>query len=72
MENIVKEEVIAWITQPENEDLLKVLKQIKDSATSKDWYEKLSKHSKQSIKKGKKNHNEGNTLTNKDFWLKHG
>ncbi len=72
MKNIVREEVVEWITKPENEELLETLKLIKESSTSKDWYDDLNENEKQSIKKGLKDYQEGNTLTNEEFWAKHG
>ncbi|HLR77301.1 MAG TPA: hypothetical protein VK106_06540 [Balneolaceae bacterium] len=72
MKNVVKEEIVEWITKPENEELLKALKLIKESQASGDWFERLDEQSKQSIKKGLKEHQNDNTLTNEEFWLKHG
>ncbi len=70
MDNAVREEIIEWISKPENEDLLETLKLIKDSS-SEDWYDELSEHEKKSIEKVQKDHQDGNTLTSEDFWKKH-
>jgi hypothetical protein len=70
MDNAVREEIIEWISKPENEDLLETLKLIKDSS-SKDWYDELRNHEKRSLEKGQKDHQDGNTLTSEDFWKKH-
>lgn len=72
MDNIVREEMIEWITNPENEEILKMLKLIKDSSASSDWYRDLSERAKKSIESGLKDHQEGKTLSNEEFWLKHG
>ncbi len=71
MDNVVREEIAKWISQTKNNELLETLKLIKESSTREDWYENLKKHEKQSIKRGQKDHEEGNTLTSKEFWEKH-
>ncbi|MDZ7658648.1 hypothetical protein [Fodinibius sp.] len=70
MDNAVKEEVIEWISKPENEELLEILKLIKD-ASSEDWFDNLSKSEKKSISKGKSDFSKGNTLSSKEFWKQH-
>lgn len=71
MDNAVREEIIEWTSKPENEELLKTLKLIKESSKSKDWFDDLEEHEKQSLKKGQKDHQEGKTLTSEEFWKKH-
>lgn len=70
MDNLVKEEVIEWISKPENEELLKTLKRIKDTS-SNDWYDDLSEDEKKSLATGQQDHEEGNTLTSEQFWKRH-
>lgn len=71
MDNVVREEIIKWISKPENEELLETLRLIKEASTSKDWFNDLKEHEKRSLKRGQKDHEEGNTLTSEEFWKKH-
>lgn len=67
MDNKVREEVIDWILQPKNKELLKTLKQIKN-ASSNDWFDDLTEEENQWVSRGQKDHQKGNTLTSKAFW----
>ncbi|HEX6983243.1 MAG TPA: hypothetical protein VF181_10825 [Balneolaceae bacterium] len=71
MNNIIREEVIEWISKPENEELLETLKLIKEASESKDWFDDLTEDEKRSLKRGQKDHQEGNTLSSEEFWKKH-
>ncbi len=71
MDDAVREEVIEWISKPGNEDLLEALKLLKEDSESKDWYDDLENHEKQSLEKGRKDHRDGNTLTSEELWKKH-
>lgn len=72
MKNAVREEVVEWILKPENEELLEMLKLIKESSESTDWFDDLTESEKNSLKEGQKDHQEGNTLSSDEFWAKHG
>lgn len=41
-ENKVNEEIVEWISKPENKDILDILMLIKESSESGDWYERLT------------------------------
>jgi len=71
-ENKVREEIVEWISKPENKDLLEILKLIKESSESGDWYKNLTKEEKKSVQQGIKDHKKGRTLTSREFWEKHG
>ncbi|WP_421773102.1 hypothetical protein [Gracilimonas sp.] len=71
MKNIVREELVEWISKPENEDLLDTLRLMKEAEESGDWLDKLTKEEIQSIEKGLREHEEGSTLSSKEFWEKH-
>lgn len=71
MDNAVREEIVEWISKPENEDLLEMIKLIKEASESKDWFDDLNEHEKKSLKKGQKHHRDGNTLTSAELWEKH-
>ncbi|MEX0844396.1 MAG: hypothetical protein WD022_03910 [Balneolaceae bacterium] len=59
MDNMVKEELVEWISRPENEDLLESLKLMKEASASGDWYDELSEEEISSIERGEKDHEEG-------------
>jgi hypothetical protein len=71
-ENKVREEIVEWISKPEDKDLLEILKQIKESSESGDWYKKLTNEEKESVQQGIEDHKKGRTLTSREFWEKHG
>lgn len=71
-ENIVREELVEWITKPENEELLNTLNLMKEASSKGDWFDDLTEEEKQSIERGQKDHQKGHTLNSKDFWAKHG
>jgi hypothetical protein len=52
-------------------ELLETLKFIKETSESNDWFKDLSDFEKQSLKRGQKDHQNGNTLSSKEFWNKH-
>lgn len=70
MESVIKNEIIEWIFDPENEDLLETLKLIKESSDGTDWYDKLTDSEKKSIEKGVSDHQSGKTLTSDELWDK--
>lgn len=71
-ENKVKEEIVEWISKPENKDILEILKLIKESSESGDWYERLTQEEKDSVKQGIEDHKKGKTLNSREFWEKNG
>jgi len=70
-ENKVNEEIVEWISKPENKELLDTLKLMKEASGSGDLYESLSPGEKESIKRGIEDHQSGKTLTSEEFWNKH-
>ena len=71
-ENKVNEEIVEWISKPENKDILDILMLIKESSESGDWYERLTIEEKKSVERGIKDHKKGKTLTSGEFWEKNG
>lgn len=72
MDNKIREEIVEWISRPENEELLEVLKLMKEaSSKSGDWFDDLMAHEISSLKKGQQDHLENKTLTSIEFWKKH-
>ena len=72
MDNVVKEELVEWISKPGNEDLLETLKLMKEASSDGDWYDELSQDEKASIKRGLEDQEEGKTLSSREFWDRHG
>ena len=65
----LKYEIIEWITQTNDDSLLKVLKSVKDSSVGNaDWLDKLSTEELESLNRGIENHKAGDVLTSKHFW----
>lgn len=71
--NLVREELVEWISKPGNEDLLETLKLMKETdSTESDWYDSLTKKELESLKKGREDHKKGRILSSRDFWDQHG
>ncbi|HET8864186.1 MAG TPA: hypothetical protein VFM80_00725 [Gracilimonas sp.] len=71
--NVVREELVEWISKPGNEDLLETLKLMKEAEPAEgDWYDDLTEGEKESVKKGREDHEKGRTLSSREFWDKHG
>ena len=70
MESATKNELIEWIFNPSNEELLHVLKLIKENADGTDWHNNLSEAEKISLENGISDHESGNTLSSEEFWGK--
>ncbi|MDZ7718272.1 MAG: hypothetical protein U5K72_05565 [Balneolaceae bacterium] len=71
MENRIKQDIVEWISKPENEDLLETLRLMKEKSSTRDWMNDLTDSEKESIEKGRKDHIQGNTLSSEEFWAKH-
>ena len=67
----LKLELINWLTNLKDKNLLEVLSSIKDSTVSGDWYDELTPSQKKSLEQGIKDHKKGKTLTSKEFWARH-
>ena len=68
MDNLVREEIVEWISKPENKELLETLKLMKESSISDDWFDDLTEAELQSIERGRKDHQKNDTLSSKEFW----
>lgn len=71
MENKVNQDIVEWISKPENEDLLETLRLMKEDSVSDDWLNELTESEKKSLKKGIKDHKKGDTLSSEEFWAKY-
>ncbi len=63
MDNLVREEIVEWISKPENKDLLETLKLMKEAASSGDWFDDLTDEELRSIEKGRKDHEQEDVLS---------
>jgi hypothetical protein len=66
--------LIAWIEQLSDINTLAFLEEIKESKSSKDWWDDLSESQKENINEGIKDVEEGRTVSSAEFWkiLKNG
>ncbi|WP_158861265.1 hypothetical protein [Lunatibacter salilacus] len=69
----IKLELIEWVTQLEDKDILSYLKVVKDSkAINKDWWEFLSESQKAGIERGMDDVTNGRTVSHADMKDKYG
>jgi hypothetical protein len=69
-----KMNLIAWIEQLSDTNMLAVLENLKNSKTDGDWWDELSEVQKQNLNEGLKEAQEGRTVSSAEFWkrLKNG
>ncbi|MGF7081129.1 hypothetical protein [Mucilaginibacter sp. UYCu711] len=65
-----KSNLIAWIEQLSDTNMLSFLESLKDSKTSGDWWDDLSEAQRQNIDEGIKDLEEGRTISSAEFWHK--
>lgn len=64
----IKLELIEWLTQLEDKDILSYLKVVKDSKSiNKDWWEFLSESQKAGIERGMDDVTNGRTVSHADM-----
>ena len=69
----IKLELIEWLTQLEDKDILSYLKVVKDSKSiNKDWWEFLSESQKAGIERGMDDVTNGRTVSHADVKDKYG
>ncbi|CAD5250658.1 MULTISPECIES: hypothetical protein [unclassified Imperialibacter] len=67
-----KSQLVEWITQLDDQELIETISAIKESVEKGDWHKSLNNKQKASIKRGQDDHKEGRVLSSEDFWQKHG
>jgi predicted transcriptional regulator len=69
-----KSNLIAWIEQLSDSNMLTVLDSIRSTKSQKDWFEDLSESQKQHINEGIADEENGHVMTSEKFWdnLKNG
>lgn len=69
----IKLELIEWLSNLEDSDTINYLKIVKESrTTNKDWWTDISDNQRQSIERGLKDIQEGNTHSHNDIKKKYG
>lgn len=59
---VIKLELIEWLTQLKDETTLGIIKSVKDSRISNDWWNDLSEHELQGIERGIKDSEKGDLI----------
>ncbi len=65
-----KSNLIAWIEQLSDTNVLSFLENVKNSRSSGDWWDDLSEGHKRQIKKGLEDVKAGRVMTSEEFWNK--
>jgi len=68
--NEIKLNLIAWINQISDADLISLLEGIRSSRSKGDWWDELSAQQKKIILSGLKDAETGNLITSRAFWKK--
>ncbi|NOU46344.1 MAG: hypothetical protein HOO86_04695 [Bacteroidales bacterium] len=68
--NGIKLDLIAWIHQLSDAELINFLDGLRVSNDKKDWWQALSEKHKHQISAGLKDAEEGNLIDSKEFWNK--
>ena len=64
----IKLNLVAWINQLSDNDLITFLEGVRISTANKDWWEGLSTDQKKQILSGMKDADEGKVMESKEFW----
>jgi hypothetical protein len=68
---VLKSELINWLSGLTDRKLLESLHAIKNSVEGGDWYNHLTESQKQSLEKGIQDHRDGKYLTSEAFWARY-
>jgi hypothetical protein len=68
--NKKKLDLIAWINQLSDVNLISFLEGLRNSRSKNDWWDELSDHQKKIVLKGLKDAEKGKILSSKEFWKK--
>ena len=68
--NEIKLNLIAWINQISDADLISLLEGIRSSRSKGDWWDGLSAQQKKIILSGLKDAENGNLISSRTFWKK--
>lgn len=68
--NQIKLNLIAWINQISDADLISLLEGIRSSRSKADWWDELPARQKKIILTGLKDAEEGKVISSRSFWKK--
>jgi hypothetical protein len=68
--NEIKLNLIAWINQISDDDLISFLDGIRNSRSKGDWWDELSEEKKKIILAGLKDAEDGKVISSSQFWKK--
>jgi len=68
--NEIKLNLIAWINQLSDTDIISFLEGIKNSWSKSDWWDELSSGQKKVVLAGLKDAEEGKLISSGEFWKK--
>ena len=68
--NRKKLDLISWINQLSDVNVISFLEGIRLSRTKEDWWDELSEGQKKSVLAGLKDAENGNVMTSSEFWKK--
>ncbi|WP_121811539.1 hypothetical protein [Mucilaginibacter kameinonensis] len=68
--NKTKSNLIAWIEQLSDSNMLTFLEGIRSSKSDKDWWEQLTDAQKQNINEGVNDAENGRVMSSTEFWTK--
>jgi hypothetical protein len=68
--NEIKLNLISWINQISDADLISLLEGIRSSRSKGDWWDELSAQQKKIILSGLKDAENGNLISSRTFWKK--
>ncbi len=66
--NGIKHNLISWINQLSDKDILSFLEGLRLSRVNEDWWNELSEAQQKQILSGIKDADKGNLMSSKDFW----
>lgn len=66
--DLIKNELLEWLTKLEDKSLLTSLLQFKKSAEAGDWADNLTDEQLESLQQGLADYKAGDLISSKDFW----
>jgi len=67
----IKRELIEWLSELDDKNLLNTLHSVKKASESYDWWDELTSEQKKSVERGERDHKKGRILTSRQLWKKY-